>query len=98
MHQSGWEIEGNAFGTEYYFERGLRAYFKANKHVKSDLIKVRFSTGLNHKESSKHLIDLAYFIDAVFCHVQYSSCWFFKENSEKFMCPRLFERYFGKDV
>lgn len=98
IHQSKWEIEGDAFGTEYYSAKGIRVYFRANKDVKADLIRVRISTGLDNRGSRKYLIEMAYFIDYVFCHIQFSSNWLFEESCEKFMCPRLFKRYFGKDA
>lgn len=96
IHQSEWEIEGNAFGTEYYSEKGVRVYFRANANVRADLVKVRISKGLSNRDSRKYLIEMAYFIDYVFCHIHFSSNWLFEESCEKFMCPRLFERYFGK--
>lgn len=46
MHQAEWEIEGDAFGTEYYSEAGIRVYFIVNEDVRKDLIKVRISKGL----------------------------------------------------
>lgn len=95
IHQSEWEIEGNAFGTEYYSEQGVRVYFRVNKDFKADLVQVRISKGLNNRDSRKYLIEMAYFIDYVFCHIQFSSDWLFEESCDQFMCPRLFERYFG---
>jgi len=96
MHQAEWEIEGNAFGTEYYSEVGIRVYFRVNENVRKDLIQVRISKGLNNKESREYLKEMAYFIDHVFCYIQYPSDWLFDESSEKFLCPRLFKRYFEK--
>ncbi len=98
IHQSEWEIEGNAFGTEYYFEQGSRVYFRVNKEVKADLVQVRLSKALNKRDSSKLLIEMAYFIDHVFCHIKLSSNWLFAESCEQFLCPRLFKRYFGTDA
>lgn len=96
MHQAEWEIEGNAFGTEYYSEAGVRVYFRVNENVRKDLIQVRISTGLNNKESRVYLKEMAYFIDYVFCYIQYPDNWLFEESHEKFLCPRLFKRYFGE--
>lgn len=69
MHQAEWEIEGNAFGTDYYSEAGIRVYFRVNENVRKDLIQVRISTGLKNKESKEYLKEMAYFIDQVFCHI-----------------------------
>jgi hypothetical protein len=95
MHQAEWEIEGDAFGTEYYSEAGVRVYFRVNENVRKDLIQVRISKGLNNKESRGYLKEMAYFIDQVFCYVQWSGDWLFDDGAEKFLCPRLFKRYFG---
>lgn len=98
MHKAEWEIEGQAFGTEYYSEKGIRFYFRADKNVKSDLLKVRISEGLGNAEARRYLINMAYFIDSAFCYIQFTGNWFIKDNYENFLCPRLFERYFGKDA
>jgi hypothetical protein len=94
MHRAAWEIEGYAFGTEYYSYRPIRFYFRANKNVRSDLKKVQISKGLRNNEAREYLVEMAYFIDVVFCHVEYSSNWLFKEKDEKFLCPKLYKRYF----
>ena len=98
IHQAEWEIEASAFEVEYYSEKGIRVYFRAEKKVRADLIQVRISTGLDNSESRKYLIEMAYFIDHVFCHIQFSSNWLFEESCEKFLCPRLYKRYFGEDA
>lgn len=95
MHQAEWEIEGDAFGTDYYSEKGAKVYFRVNEDVRKDLIQIRISTGLKNKESKEYLKEMAYFIDQVFCHIQYSSNWLFDDSANKFLCPRLFKRYFG---
>jgi len=95
MHQAEWEIEGNAFGTEYYSEAGISVYFRVNENVRKDLIQVRISSGLKNKESKVYLKEMAYFIDQVFCYVQWSGDWLFDDAANKFLCPRLFKRYFG---
>lgn len=95
MHRAEWEIEGNAFAADHYAQKDSQFFFRADINVKSDLQRVRISTGLNAKLARKHLVDMAYFIDHVFCYVQNSSNWLFEESAEAFMCPRLFRRYFG---
>ena len=95
MHQAEWEIEGNAFSTEYYSEAGTSVYFRVNEDVRKDLIHVRISTGLKNKESKDYLKEMAYFINHAFCFIQYPGNWLFDEGAEKFLCPRLFKRYFG---
>lgn len=96
IHQAEWEQEGEAFGVEYYssIEKDTPFYFRAKKEISSDLVKVRISKGLNNKESRKHLSDMAYFIDGVFCHIAFTSNWLFSEQSEQFLCPMLYTKYF----
>lgn len=95
MHRAEWEIEGDAFGTDYYSEAGARVYFRVNENVRKDLIQVRISKGLKNKESKVYLKEMAYFIDQVFCYVQWSGDWLFSDSANQFLCPRLFKRYFG---
>lgn len=95
IHQAEWELECEAFGVEYYSEKGVRVYFRVNEHISSDLVKVRISKGLTNKESRKHLEEMAYFIDRVFCHIEYTSNWLFSDECAQFMCPRLFSKYFS---
>ncbi len=95
LHQAEWEIEAQAFGAEYFSEKGARVFFRVDKYISADLVKVRISKGLSNRESRQHLIEMAYFIDRVFCHVEYSGNWLFTEDCEQFMCPKLFVRYFG---
>ena len=95
MRQAVWEIEGDAFGAEYYAKAGVRVYFRVNDNVRKDLLQVRIATGLNNKDARKYLISMAYFIDSVFCHIEYPTDWCFTEADEKFLCPRLFKRYFA---
>ncbi|MBQ4864790.1 hypothetical protein J8L98_24195 [Pseudoalteromonas sp. MMG013] len=95
IHQAEWEIEAEAFGAEYFSEKGARVYFRVDKNISADLIKVRISKGLSNRGSRQHLVEMAYFIDRVFCHVEYSSNWLFTEECEQFMCPKLFVKYFG---
>ena len=95
MHKAEWEIEGDAFGTDYYSEEGVRVYFRVNENVRKDLIQVRISKGLKNKESKVYLKEMAYFIDQVFCHIHHSSNWLFDDAANQFLCPRLFKRYFG---
>jgi hypothetical protein len=95
IHQAEWEQEGEAFGVEYYSLKEMRFYFRANKGVSTDLVKVRISKGLTNKESRRYLENMAYFIDRVFCHIEYTSNWLFTEQCEQFMCPRLYSKYFG---
>ena len=95
MHQAEWEIEGDAFGTDYYSEEGVTVYFSVNENLRKDLIQVRISAGLKNKESKVYLKEMAYFIDQVFCYVQWSGDWLFDDTAYKFLCPRLFKRYFG---
>lgn len=96
MHQAEWEIEGAAFGTEHYSEAGVRVYSRARPNLHKDLIQVRISTGLTNTEARAHLIQMAYFIDHVFCHIHLKENWLFDDEAEKFLCPRLFKRYFGE--
>jgi hypothetical protein len=95
IHQAEWEQEGEAFGVEYYSEKGIWFYFRAKKEVSADLVKVRISKGLTNQESRKYLENMAYFIDHVFCHIEYTSNWLFTEQCEQFLCPRLYSKYFG---
>ena len=98
MHKAEWEIEGQAFGAEHYSGDRIRFYFRADKNIKHDLLQLRISSGLRNVEARKRLIDMAYFIDSVFCHIQFSSNWFIKDECEVFLCPRLFRRFFGEDA
>jgi hypothetical protein len=98
MHQAVWEVEGQAFGADHYSEDRVRFYFRADKNIKHDLLQLRISSGLGNVEARKRLIDMAYFIDSVFCHIQFSSNWFIKDEYEAFLCPILFRRFFGEDA
>lgn len=95
MHQAVWEVEGEALGVGYYSEQGVSVYFKVNEDVRKDLIQVRISKGLNNKGAREYLKDMAYFIESVFYHIQHSENWLFDDSANKFLCPRLFNRYFA---
>ena len=95
IHQAGWEIEGDAFGAEYFSDKDARFYFRTDKNIRADLVQIRISTGLNNVDSRRYLIDMAYFIDRVFCYVEHSSSWLFREECEQFICPKLYQKYFG---
>ncbi|WP_325892429.1 hypothetical protein [Grimontia sp. NTOU-MAR1] len=95
IHQAEWELEGEAFGVEYFSQEGKQFYFRARKDISADLVKVRISKGLSNNASRKYLEDMAYFIDRVFSHIECSSNWLFREECEKFMCPKLYKKYFG---
>ncbi len=95
IHQAEWEVEAEAFAAEYFSEKGVQVYFRVDANVRADLVKVRVSKGLTNKESRKYLIEMAYFIDRVFCHIEYTPNWLFTEECEKFMCPKLYKRCFG---
>lgn len=97
MNRAEWNMEGQAFGAEHYSRKGIRFYFRADKEVRRALIKVRISKGLNNNDSRKYLTDMAYFIDSVFCHIAHANNWFFEDKDERFLCPRLFQRYFDID-
>lgn len=95
IHQAEWKIEAHAFRAEFYSEKSAPPYFIADEHIKADLIKIRISKGLSNSDSKKYLIEMAYFIDHVFCHIEHSSNWQFSESDQQFLCPRTFKRYFG---
>ncbi|MGF1767069.1 hypothetical protein L4D06_06750 [Enterovibrio makurazakiensis] len=95
IHQAEWELEGEAFGVEYFSQEGIQFYFRARKDISADLVKVRISKGLSNNASRKYLEDMAYFIDHVFGHIECSSNWLFREECEQFMCPRIYSKYFG---
>lgn len=97
VHQAEWEIEAEAFGLQYYSQKDAHFYFKADRYIRLDLVKVRISKGLTNPESRKYLEEMAYFIDRVFCHVEYTSNWLFRDSCEQFMCPKLYSRYFGTE-
>ncbi len=98
VHRAEWELEGEAFGVELYSKTGARAYFRSDKNIKSDLLRVRISKGLSNQESRKYLEGMAYFIDRVFCHIEYTPNWFFTDDCEEYLCSKLFLRYFGANA
>jgi hypothetical protein len=95
INRASWQMEGDAFGTEFFSEAGVQVYFRVNKSISADLLKVRISKGLTNKESRRYLIEMAYFISRVFSHVEYPPNWLFGDKCEQFMCPRLYSKYFG---
>ncbi len=95
IHLAEWELEGEAFSVDYYLEKRGNIYFRLNKDIKVDLVKVRISMGFSNKVSESYLTQMAYFIDRVFCHVEHTSNWLFTDDCEKFMCPILYSKYFS---
>lgn len=97
MHRAEWEIEGMAFGVEYGICREDKSFaLRPDKYISRDLRMIRISTGLDNRSARHYLKDIAYFIDRVFCFVQSSRCWFFKAPDERFLCRRLFQRFFNE--
>lgn len=69
-------------------------YFRVDANIRRDLLQVVIAKGLGNIEAREYLVEMAYFIDEVFSYLNYSSSWFFNHTAEKFLCPRLFKRYF----
>lgn len=99
-----WLIEGEAFSTEDFFKPNIflikskLRFYSEQKHISNDLLRIRISKGLTHLEAQEYLHELAYFIDQAFTCTWRIPEWFFNEKNEKFMCPRLFLRYFGSNT
>ncbi|MDF1780155.1 MAG: hypothetical protein P1U67_02550 [Alcanivoracaceae bacterium] len=95
IHHAEWELEGEAFGAEYYSDIESSFSFRCNNEIRSDLVKVRLKLRLSNKESRSYLTDMAYFIDGVFSYVECTANGIPGRQYERFMCQALFTKYFG---
>lgn len=95
IHRAVWSMEAEAFGAECYSSKERYSVHKVDESIRKDLVKIRLSLRLANLESRKYLVDLAYFIDSVFSYVEHSSNIGLLKNKSKFMCSKLFNKYFG---
>jgi len=98
LHDIEWFLEGEAFGLEFYGMGETSYRPKLDKYQRLDLIKVRLSCCLSHRESIVYLTNLAYFIDSVFSYVGNSSNGIPPVKYAQFMCPNIFRKRFGKNA
>jgi hypothetical protein len=96
LHDIEWFLEGEAFGLEFYGMGETSYWPKLSKYDRADLINVRLSCCLTHRESVAYLTNLAYFIDSVIGYVGYSANGVPPKKYAKFMCPVLFKKHFRK--
>ena len=94
LHRYEWELEGEAFGIEYYID-GIN-YFKyhPDKAMLLDLRKIRIQKRLNQDEALEYLDSLAYFIVYVFSYCYRASNDLPPQKYAQFLCPKLFNRFF----
>jgi len=96
IHQAEWELEGEAFGAEYYSDSESEFLFRCDNAIKLDLVRVRLRFRLSNRESRSFLTKMAYFIDSVFSYVEYTPNGIPGREYEQFMCSNLFVRNFGR--
>lgn len=90
-----WQLEGEIFRAEYLMKQEPPFLLRVDNHVTSDLARLRAKKRLSHQAAQHYLMDMTYFIDEVFLYIIWGSTWYLQPKHEKFLCPRLYIRYFG---
>ncbi|MGB3621903.1 MAG: hypothetical protein WBA20_11195 [Ketobacter sp.] len=95
FHKYEWELEGEAFGIEFYRSRIPYFLFHPDKSMLADLKKIRIQKGMSHIVAIEYLEALAYFIVYVLSYCYRAPGDLPPNEYSKFMCPILFKKYFN---
>ena len=73
IHKAEWEMEAEAFEAEYYSDKNMLEFYRVDENIRNDLVFLKASMTIENKESEIYIIDMAYFINCVFSHIEYTS-------------------------
>ena len=66
-------MEAEAFEAEYYSDKNMLEFYWVDENIRNDLVFLKASMTIENKESEIYIIDMAYFINCVFSHIEYTS-------------------------
>jgi hypothetical protein len=95
FHKAEYIVEGEAFGIEFYKDGVHYFKFHPDKAMLKDLQRIRIQQRMSHKDALQFLESLAYFATYVLSYIYRAPDDLPPENYSKFLCPKLYERYFG---